>query len=62
MSVEIVIRCNGCDIAGDSSTSAPAHVIRTRLKASGWRQAGAIDCCPKCWRAEQAEKKARRRS
>lgn len=51
--IEIVIRCDVCDIAGDSSHGPKdnyAHLIRERLKAAGWlvSQRGGQDLCPGC--------------
>ena len=52
MSIEIVIRCSICDVAGDSAEHpTPAHVIRKRLREqAGWVQRGKEDYCPKCWK------------
>lgn len=50
--IEIVIRCDGCDVAGDSSNGPhpKAHILRESLKRSGWvvGQPGAKDYCPQC--------------
>jgi hypothetical protein len=44
------IRCDGCDICGDSSAVKPAHVMRRTLAKHGWlvEQRGGKDFCPDC--------------
>lgn len=56
MSLELTVRCDGCDKAGDSATSSYAYILRKNLRKVGWHHVGGKDLCPACWREKQREK------
>jgi hypothetical protein len=58
--LELTVRCDGCDKAGDSAVCGYAYVLRKNLRKLGWHNAGGLDLCPKCWRAEQESKRTAR--
>jgi hypothetical protein len=50
VSLEIVVRCDDCYVAGDSGSwkTVKGHTLRARLKRVGWFYDGRIDLCSDC--------------
>jgi len=49
--IVLEIRCDDCDVCGDSSGVKSAHAMRRELRRQGWRQDGKRDFCNKCLKA-----------
>lgn len=56
MSLELVVRCDGCDRAGDSKTKGYAYILRKNLRKQGGHYVNGKDMCPACWLEKQKEK------
>jgi hypothetical protein len=60
VSLELTVRCDGCDKAGDSAVNAYVHILRKNLRKLGWHHRGGRDLCARCWAFERESKRTAR--